>query len=226
MKKNNIKRIASNEELGDLKEILEAVGLNVDEVSQETCLPDPELLMYYKNLSNREIWLDDSIDISTLEISKLIMHFNKMDSGLPVEERKPIKIYIYSYGGEVSACFNLVDTISLSKTPIYTYNMGVAMSAAFLILISGHKRFATKNSTALVHSGSGGTQGTYEQTEAQMKDYKHSVEVMREYVLTKTTIDPKKFAKNKGIDWYMYADEQLKNGAIDKILESVDDLWI
>jgi ATP-dependent Clp protease protease subunit len=112
----------------------------------------------------------------------------------------------------------------MSKTPVYTYNMGVAMSAAFLILISGHKRFATKNSTALVHSGSGGTQGTYEQTKAQMADYEHCVKVMREHVLAKTRISSQKFSKKNNIEWYMYADEQIENGVVDKILESVDEL--
>lgn len=224
MKKFNEKRIAGKTGLDDLQGILEAAGLSLGEEGQDACLPDPELLMYYKNLANREIWLDDSIDVSTLEISKVIMHFNKMDAGVPAEQRKPIKIYIYSYGGEASACFNVIDTIAMSKTPVYTYNMGVAMSAAFLILISGHKRFATKNSTALVHSGSGGTQGTYEQTKAQMADYEHCVKVMREHVLAKTKISSQKFSKKNNIEWYMYADEQIENGVVDKIIESVDEL--
>jgi len=208
----------------DLDELLEQLEMGLDEGLRGTGLPDPDMLMFYKNLENRELWLDSSIDITTLEISKIILHFNKMDRGIPVEERKPIKLFIYSYGGEVSACFNLIDTIEMSKTPVYTYNMGVSMSAAFLILIAGHKRFATKNSTALIHSGSGGTQGTYEQTEAQMKDYKHSVSMMREYILQRTKIDSKLLNKNKSIEWYLYKEDQINYGVVDKIIESTDEL--
>ena len=98
------------------------------------------------------------------------------------------------------------------------------MSAAFVILLAGHKRFAMPRSTALIHSGSGSTQGTFEQTEAQMKDYKHSVELMRDYVVSRTKIDQKKLNKNKSIEWYMYADEQVSNGIVDKIITSTDEI--
>lgn len=206
----------------DLEELLQQLGLGDMEAGGG--LPDPSLLMFYKNLANREIWLDDSITVDTLEISKLILYFNKQDEGIPIEDRKPIKIFIYSYGGEVSACFNVIDTIGMSKTPIYTYNMGIAMSAAFLILIAGHKRFATKRAVGLIHSGSGGTQGTYEQTEAQMKDYKHAVSVMREFILERTNIDQKLLTKNKSTEWYLYKDDLINYGIVDKIIESADEL--
>lgn len=210
----------------DIDELLDSLGMQMGEGVANVQLPDPDLMAYYDQLENREIWLDSSISISTLTISKLIMHFNKVDdrNGIPVEERKPIKIFIYSYGGEVAACFNLVDTIQLSKTPVYTYNMGVAMSAAFVILLAGHKRFALPRSTALVHSGSGTTQGTFEQTEAQMKDYKHSVEVMRNYVLSRTTIDQKTFNKNKNSEWYLYIEDQLKYGIVNEEIKTLENL--
>lgn len=210
----------------DIDELLDSLGMEMDEGVANAKLPDPDLLAYYDQLKNREIWLDSSISIGTLTISKIIMHYNKVDdrNGTPVEERKPIKIFIYSYGGEVAACFNLVDIIQLSKTPVYTYNMGVAMSAAFVILLAGHKRFALPRSTALVHSGSGTTQGTFEQTEAQMKDYKHSVEVMRNYVLSRTTIDQKTFNKNKNSEWYLYIEDQLKYGIVNEEIKSLENL--
>lgn len=209
----------------DVEELVDALGMALGDAANVQ-LPDPELLSFYNNLANREIWLDEDINISTIEISKLIMHFNRIDeaNNIPVEERKPIKLFIYSYGGEVAACFNLIDTIELSKTPVYTYNMGLAMSAAFVILVSGHKRYATRRSTALIHSGSGGTQGTYEQNEAQMKDYKHAVQVMREYIMAKTKIDQKTFNKNKNTEWYMYAEDQLNNGVVDGILNSLAEI--
>jgi ATP-dependent protease ClpP protease subunit len=41
-----------------------------------------------------------------------------------------------------------------SKTKIHTICTGVAMSAGFMILISGHKRFSYKHSTLLYHQAS------------------------------------------------------------------------
>ena len=86
-------------------------------------LPAPELLTYYRNLENRVIWIDYGVDESVLEVSRLIMHFNMMDKGVPAIKRKPIKLLLYSYGGDGQACFSLLDVIALSKTPVYTVNM-------------------------------------------------------------------------------------------------------
>lgn len=187
-------------------------------------LPSPELLTYYRNLEDRVIWIDYSVDETILEVSKLIMRFNKEDKDIPVEQRKPIKLLLYSYGGDGQACFSLLDIIALSKTPIYTINMGVAMSAGLLILLAGHKRFCLKTSTALAHSGSGGASGTFEQTEAQMKDYKRFVDTMRNYIIEQTNIDTKTLNKYKNKEWYLYAEDQVKYGIVNKIIDDIDEI--
>ena len=187
-------------------------------------LPAPELLNYYRNLEDRVVWIDYGVDETILEVSKLIMYFNKLDKDIPIEERKPIKLLLYSYGGDGQACFSLLDVIALSKTPVHTINMGVAMSAGLLILLAGHQRFCLKNSTALAHSGSGGTCGSFEQTEAQMKDYKRFVETMRSYILERTNIDTKTFNKYKNKEWYIYSEEQIQYGICHQIVEDIDDI--
>lgn len=187
-------------------------------------LPSPELLTYYRNLADRVIWIDYGVDETILEVSKLIMYFNKEDRDIPVEQRTPIKLLLYSYGGDGQACFSLLDVIALSKTPVYTINMGVAMSAGLLILLAGHKRFCLKNSTALAHSGSGGASGTYEQTEAQMKDYKRFVDTMRNYIIERTNIDTKTLNKYKSKEWYLYSEDQCKYGVVDKIIDDIDEI--
>ena len=187
-------------------------------------LPAPELLTYYRNLEDRVIWIDYGVDETILEVSKLIMYFNKLDKDIPVEERKPVKLLLYSYGGDGQACFSLLDIIALSKTPIYTVNMGVSMSAGLLILLAGHKRFCLKNSTALAHSGSGGTCGTFEQTEAQMKDYQRFVKTMRDYIIDRTNIDQKTLNKYKNKEWYLYSKEQLEYRIVDGIVEDIDEI--
>lgn len=187
-------------------------------------LPSPELLTYYRDLENRVIWIDYDVGESILEVSKLIMYFNKLDKDIHPEERKPIKLLVYSYGGDGQACFSLLDIIAISKTPVYTYNMGVAMSAGLLIILAGHKRFCLKNSTALAHSGSGGACGTFEQTEAQMKDYQRFVQTMRDYILERTNIDVKTFNKYKNKEWYLYAEDQIKYHIVDKIIDDISEI--
>jgi ATP-dependent Clp protease protease subunit len=202
----------------------ELMKILVPENLENLQLPSPELLTYYRNLEDRVIWIDYGVDETILEVSKLIMHFNKLDKDVPIEERKPIKLLLYSYGGDGQACFSLLDIIALSQTPVYTYNMGVSMSAGLLILLAGHKRFCLKNSTALAHSGSGGACGTFEQTEAQMKDYQRFVKTMRDYIIERTNIDTKTFNKYKNKEWYLYAEDQCQYHIVDKIVDNITEI--
>ena len=72
----------------------------------------------------------------------------------------PIEIMIDSYGGRVYQCMGLISVVENSKTPIWTYVTGAAMSCGFILLISGHKRFAYKRATPLYHQVSSSAYGT------------------------------------------------------------------
>ena len=91
--------------------------------------------------ADRKVYLDNEINNKVLSIQRLLLRWNKEDMGIPREERKPIRIYIMSYGGELDYMWSLVDSIALSATPVYTINMGIAASAASLIFIAGHQRY-------------------------------------------------------------------------------------
>ena len=103
--------------------------------------------VFEDGLKDRKLVLNEEIYESTLERFTLqIMKWNKEDLGLPVEKRKPIKIYINSPGGGVSSGMALIDIIKLSKTPVYAYVIGYACSMGGVILVACHKRYATKSS--------------------------------------------------------------------------------
>ena len=73
--------------------------------------------------------------------------------------------------------------------------MGVAMSAGFLIFLSGKKRYAFPHTSMLVHSGSAAFQGTAEQIEEAQRNYKKQIGQMKSYILANTNIDEKIKAK-------------------------------
>lgn len=185
-------------------------------------LPDPTLLSYYQDEADRSFWINDEITDNLLEFAKLIMKYNKEDVGKPIEERKPIKIFISSPGGDLDSTLSFIGLIGLSKTPIWTINMGWAYSAAGLILMAGHKRFIMPNCSVLIHSGSGMLGGSFEQTTEQMKNYKALVDKMRDFILSKTKIDVKLFKKNQSKDWYINTEEALSLGIVDEIVEDLD----
>lgn len=97
----------------------------------------------------RAIYLYDYITPDTsFEVLQYINHINCCET----DNKMPIKIYIDSPGGEIDAIMGLLELIISSDTPIETYCMGDACSLAFLIFISGHKRFMAFGSRLVWHS--------------------------------------------------------------------------
>ena len=188
-------------------------------------LPNPDLLTYYKDEKDRVFWIEGEIDGGLFELSKMILRYNIEDKDIPVEERKPIKIFINSPGGDLDSTLSFIGLMNISKTPIWTIDACWAYSAAGLILMAGHKRYALPNTECLIHSGSGQLGGSYEQTTEQMKNYKYLVDNMRDFILSKTKIDQKLFKKMSTKDWYIYTDEMLNLGIVDEIVNDLDILF-
>lgn len=205
-------------------EEMQVLDIVIPEEPTDIKLPSPELVHYYKDYDKRRIYINYDIDDSLFEITKQIMEYNRQDKDKPIEEIKPIIIYIQSYGGDLYQAYTLISTILASRVPVYTVNMGVAMSAGFLILLAGHKRYAMKYSTAMLHTGSGGASGTFEQMEEQQKNYKKLIDTMRDYILERTKIDVKLFNRNKSKDWYLTDKEQVELGVVNEIVASLDDI--
>lgn len=217
---NTKKNLANNVDLDGAVKVLDIVIPPEADVK----LPDPSLLAYYNDKQERAIWIDSDIDDCTYEITKQIYEYNRQDKDIPVESRKPIRIYINSFGGDLYQCFALISAIGASKTPVYTINTGVAMSAGMIILLSGHKRFAVKYSIAMCHSGSGSVGGDFEQTQSAMDNYKKMVDTMKTYILERTKIDSKTLSRKWTKDWYMFADEQVSLGVVNEIVEDISEV--
>ena len=178
---------------------------------------------------HRNLFLTEQIDqASVSSISKKIIEINEDDKYLTKQaghfgfsyEPHPIKLYIDSFGGSAYQCFSLISLMEASETPIHTICMGAAMSAGFIILISGHKRFAYKYSTPLYHQVSTLKSGELKTIEDDVKETKRIQKILEEITLRKTKIPKDKLKEiyEKKIDWYMTADEALKLSVIDEIL--------
>jgi ATP-dependent Clp protease protease subunit len=118
-------------------------------------LPSPELATFFKNANDRIFWIDQEITDNVFEIIKRIIQINKEDKDKKIEEIVPVRIFVNSPGGDLEATLSFVNICEISRTPIYTYNMGIAMSGGLLILLAGHKRFCLDCSRAMYHIGSG-----------------------------------------------------------------------
>tara|TARA_R110000796_G_scaffold52517_10_gene123765 strand:- start:1962 stop:2456 length:495 start_codon:yes stop_codon:yes gene_type:complete len=156
-----------------------------------------------------------------IEINTSDTYLKKLYSINDIEYNpKPIEMYIDSYGGSVYQCFGLLGVMDKSETPVHTIVTGCAMSCGFMILISGHKRFAYELSTPLYHQVASGFRGKVQDLEESLEQTKKLQKVIEDITLKRTNIPKKKLTqilKNK-VDWYMTAEEALGLGVIDEIL--------
>ena len=194
-----------------------------NDVDVTLSLPDPSLLQYYHDLSNRTIWIDEEIDGITLDVVSKIIRWNQDDKDIPIEERKPIRILFNSPGGNLDVEETIVSIIRLSKTPIYGIALGMVASAASLIFLSCHKRFALKNSYFIFHRGScQNLGGNYNEVAAAMEDYKIQVAKMEKFYIENTGYTEEEVKKNIATDWYIRGDELIEKGVVDEWIEDIE----
>ena len=208
-----------------MDEFLSSVLVGVPEATANLQLPDPNLRNFYRDETDRIFWVDEQIDASLLDLVKMIIKCNKEDKDVPVEDRKPIKGFIDSPGGDVCALWTTIQTIKISKTPVYTINYCTAYSAAADLLASGHKRYALPGTSVMVHSGSCMYGGTVEQAESMKNHFDKLGKKITDYFLEHTKVSPKTFKKKAPNDWYFDEDEALENGIIDEIVTDLNTLF-
>lgn len=203
---------------------LNGILIGVPEATANMQLPDPTLRDYYRDEEDRIFWLNEQVENCAEDLIKMILRCNKEDKGKPVEDRKPIKIFIDSPGGDVTFMWSIINMIEMSKTKVITINYCTAYSAAAEILASGHERYALKGSHVMVHSGSCSYSGQADQVESMKKYFDNLSKKTIEHLLAKTKINPKTFKKRSTVDWFMSEDEALENGVVDKIVEDLDEI--
>ncbi|SMQ66341.1 ATP-dependent Clp protease proteolytic subunit ClpP [Devosia lucknowensis] len=112
--------------------------------------------IYSRLLRERIIFLNGEIEdnMASLVNAQLLL----LESENPA---KPIYLYINSPGGVVTAALAMYDTMQFIKAPVGTLCMGMAASAATLILAAGAPgmRASLPHTSIMLHQPSGGYQG-------------------------------------------------------------------
>lgn len=174
------------------------------------------------NAIDRELFIGDVTAGLGTAVDSMIRFWNRQDKDIPIEERKPIKIYVDSVGGSLMDCFSIINAIQMSKTPVYTICTGCAYSAGFFIFIAGHKRLAYPLASFLFHEGSASNGGTASQFANFAMFYKKQLKQLKAHVISCCKgIDEEKYKEIEKDDYWMLADEALKLGACDEILKEL-----
>lgn len=173
--------------------------------------------IFSRLLEERIIFLADQVtdDLSSIVMAELLL--------LEAEDpKKDITLYINSPGGSISAGMAIYDTMRYIKCDVQTICMGMAASMGAFLLAGGTKgkRFALPNSEILIHqplmNGLGGQATEIEIAANQIiKTKKKMNEMLAEF----TGQDYETMVKATDRDNWMTAEEALKFGLIDKVID-------
>lgn len=135
------------------------------------------------------------------------------------DPKRDIQLYINSPGGQVTSGLAILDTMNHIKPDVATVCVGIAASAAAVILAAGAKgkRFALPNAEVMIHQPWGGAQGQATDIEITAKHIVATRERLNK-ILSKATGQPlERIEKDVERDYFMNADEAKKYGLIDDI---------
>ncbi len=172
--------------------------------------------IYSRLLRDRIIFLGGAIDggVANSTIAQLLF----LDSQ---NSKEDIKLYINSPGGEVSAALAIYDTMQYVKADVSTICVGMAASAAAILLASGKKgkRVILPNGEVMIHQVMGGAEGQATDIDIHAKHILSIKKKLIEILALHTKKDAKKVERDMERDYFMSADEARKYGIVDKIIK-------
>jgi len=137
------------------------------------------------------------------------------------KKKKELTLGICSPGGDLNACFALIDVMKGSKIPIRTIGMGMIASCGLLMFISGTKgrRVLTPNTSILSHQYSWGSFGKEHELFAVVKEFDLTTQRMVAHYKKCTGLSEKDIRKYllPPQDVWLSAKEAKKLGLCDSI---------
>lgn len=188
-------------------------------------LPTPEEITYWECRKNRVFFIDFEIleDYSLIELTKIIIAMNVAEKDIPVEELKPIQIWIHSFGGDAMQNRAFRSIALASKIPIITIALGACMSSGFDIFLAGTRRYMFTDSSLMCHAGYVSFGGSQTEVEDAQKNNKVVNEKDKQYILSRTTIPEAVYKKKQKNDWY-FTNEEIEKYNIAKIITSLEEI--
>lgn len=131
----------------------------------------------------------------------------------------PIVIWINSPGGSLADGFSLIDTMRMSKVPIYTVIRGWACSMAGLISVSGHKRFMTENSQWMAHDVTAGGYDYADKIVARAKVIEGWQTQAFSYLRENTHLSEADLTKARTQELWLSPAQCLEKGIVDSVFQ-------
>ncbi|HBO16650.1 MAG TPA: ATP-dependent Clp protease proteolytic subunit [Candidatus Moranbacteria bacterium] len=171
--------------------------------------------IYSRLLKDRIIFIGNIIEdnMANAVIAQLLF----LESQNPKED---IKIYINSPGGSVTSAMAIYDTMQYVRPDIQTICVGLAASAASLLLSAGKKgkRMILPNGEVMIHQVMGGAQGQATDIDIHARHILKTKDNLNKILAKHTGQKVAKVEKDSERDNFMTAEEAKAYGIVDKII--------
>jgi len=171
--------------------------------------------IYSLLLKERIVFLGQEVDdqIANLLVAE-ILYLEGQDP------ERDIHLYINSPGGLAYAGMAIYDVMQHVKCEVSTLCIGMAMSAAAMVLSGGApgKRMALPSSKIMIHQGSAGTRGAPRDMEIQLKEVLANTRRMAQILAHHSGRPLEQVERDIDRDYFLTAQEALEYGLIDEVL--------
>lgn len=173
--------------------------------------------IYSRLLKERVIFVTGPIEDHSANLIVAQLLFLESDN-----PDKDISLYINSPGGVVTAGLSIYDTMQFVKPDVSTICVGQAASMAAVLMAGGAagKRYTLPHSRLMIHQPLGGFQGQASDIEIHAKEILAIRERLNRIIADHTGQPIEQVQVDTDRDRFMDAQEALKYGLVDKIIEN------
>lgn len=193
-----------------------ATSILIPTVIEKSNLGERAYDIYSRLLKDRIVFLGSVINdqVANSVIAQMLFLENE-------NPKKDIIMYIQSPGGHVTAGLAIYDTMQYIKPDVVTVCIGMAASMGAVLLTGGAKgkRFTLPNAEILIHQPLGGVEGQASDIAIHAEHIVQMRARLNKIIARHTGQPLKQVEKDTDRDRFMTAEEALKYGLIDKIIE-------
>jgi ATP-dependent Clp protease protease subunit len=176
--------------------------------------------IYSRLLQERIIFLGTELDdgVANVVMAQLL-HL------ADVAPEREVSLYVNSPGGSFTALMAVYDTMQFVPTPVATYCLGQAASAAAVLLAAGEpgRRFALRHSRVLLHQPSTGGQGTVSDLALQADELLRVRSQVEEVLSRHTGRSIEQLRLDTDRDLVLTAQEAVDFGLVDGVVERAEE---
>lgn len=181
---------------------------------------DPVTYQYFHQLLERRTIILN-YDVSDDIVERVFLPLKEFEED---DSTEPVTLILNSSGGSVSDGFFLAHYISKYSKPLNILVPGYACSMAAIILAGGGKnenviRSCFPCSYALIHDGYVALTAQESKTAADIMNFNDKIdEQIKDFIMQNTNITKEEYDSHMRHQWFLYAQDMLEKGLIDKII--------